>query len=215
MKLTEPTGVDQDATASGRASDLACPLNSVDSHAAKHRDHVRGWGWTPIRSSDLRESILQWSTGLLATMLGAQMLIVPHQLSTQAYDLVRPQIGLWGGAMLVAGILMLVVAATGRSRWLVLTAHLGLGALLLFLGAVFAATGGWFGGTIFAVLGLATVVAPSICRAPRAVAGASDLFTVSIGTAFAVIGVVVVVVPELLVAPAFEWLRPYARWFGV
>src|SRR5215211_6282659 len=134
MTLTEPTGVEQDATASGSASDFACPPNGTGSHTASPRRPVTRWGWTPFSSLDLRDALLQWSTGLLATMLGAQMLIVPHQLSTQAYDLVRPQIGLWGGAMLVAGILMLVVAATGRSRWLVLTAHLGLGALLLLLG---------------------------------------------------------------------------------
>src|SRR6188768_3251137 len=152
MRMTEPAGVKQGATVHGAAYPSACPPTGPDGEASPAGRRPRARGWPPTFKADLRDTLLQWSTGLLATMLGAQMVIVPHQLSTQAYDLVRPHIGLWGGAMLLAGILMLVVAATGRSRWLVLSAHLGLGALLLLLGLVLAATGGWYGGTIFAML---------------------------------------------------------------
>lgn len=167
-----------------------------------------------MSGADLRDTILQWSTGLLATLLGAQMLIVPHQLSTQAYDLVRPHIGLWGGATLLAGIVMLIVAATGRTRWLVLTSHVGLGLLLLLLGAIFAATGGFFGGIIFAALGAATVASPAIARAPRASASSSDLFTVAIGAAFALIGAVVLAAPERIASPTMEALRSHEWWYG-
>src|SRR4051794_23724513 len=106
--------------------------------------------------------------------------------------------------MLLAGIAMLVVAATGRSRWLMLAAHVGLGVLLVLLGVVFTVTGGWFGGLVFGGLGLATVVAPALCRAPRRTRTASELVSVAIGAVFAVIGLAILTVPESLAAPAYD-----------
>jgi PAS domain S-box-containing protein len=163
--------------------------------------------WRIVARRELRATILQWSTGLLCALLGAQMLIVPHQLSSQAYDIVRPQILVWGAATLLAGMTMLVVAATGRSRWLVLAAHAGVAIVLLLLAGVFAAAGGWIGAAIFGALGIATLAAPGLARAPRGAAGASDLLTTALGVAFGLVGVVMLAFPEQLGAPGFDDMR--------
>jgi len=98
--MTDATGVDMGAAVHGQASVPACPRR-----------------WSLISPDDLRDTSLQWSTWLLATLLGSQMLIVPHQLSSQAYDLVRPQIAIWGGAMLLAGTVQLIAAFCDYEAW--------------------------------------------------------------------------------------------------
>jgi hypothetical protein len=93
MGTTEPGGVGRGATASGRTPASACSSESPSEPAAGAERRTRVRSWRPVSRDDLRETMLQWSTGLLATLLGAQMLIVPHQLSAQAYDVIRPHIG--------------------------------------------------------------------------------------------------------------------------
>src|SRR4051812_35448573 len=110
METTESLRRDRGATVHGQASISARLPDGRPSSSTATTGPARFGRRTLISLDDLRDTTLQWSTGLLATLLGSQMLIVPHQLSSQAYDLVRPHIAVWGGAMLVAGIAMLVVA---------------------------------------------------------------------------------------------------------
>ncbi|MFN8636786.1 MAG: ATP-binding protein [Chloroflexota bacterium] len=163
----------------------------------------------------MRGTTLQWLTGLLATLIGAQMLIVPHQLSGPTYDLLRPQIAIWGAATLLPGLLMIVVAATGRARWSIVTAHLSLGIVLVLLAGVYAVTGGWFGAPSLGALGIAALVAPVVARAPRGAERASDLTTVAIGAAHVAIGLLLLLVPDAFAPSGAEWLRASSGLFGV
>jgi hypothetical protein len=118
MENAESAGVEQGAAGGGQASVSAYPTDGRPTTTDSVKRRARLGRWALISLDDLGDTTLQWSTGLLATLLGSEMLIVPHQLSSQAYDLVRPHSAVWGGAMLLAGLAMLIVAATGRSRWM-------------------------------------------------------------------------------------------------
>jgi PAS domain S-box-containing protein len=214
MENAESAGVEQGAAGGGQASVSAYPTDGRPTTPDSVKRRARLGRWALISLDDLGDTTLQWSTGLLATLLGSEMLIVPHQLSSQAYDLVRPHSTVWGGAMLLAGLAMLIVAATGRSRWLVLAAHAGLGTMLLLLGGVFLGTGGWFSAAMFGSLGVASFAAPVLARAPRGSGARADLFAIAIGVAFVLVGLVILGLPDLFASPSFEWMRGYVVWYG-
>lgn len=171
--------------------------------------------WSLVSREQLRMKGLQWVTGLLCGIVGALMLIVPHQLSGQVYDAVRPDLPMWGAGALLAGLTMLVVATTGRARWLVLIAHGGVGVVLLLLTSLFATSGGWFSSTILGALAVATMFGPGLARAPRQTASTAGLLPLASGVAVSVLSVLILVQPDLFSGPGFGWLRPYWLAYGL
>ena len=61
--------------------------------------------------SNLRTGTLQGAVGTFSAIIGAQMLIVPHQFSAQTYDALRPHLALLGTVTLLVGLAMLLVSA--------------------------------------------------------------------------------------------------------
>ncbi|HZO32777.1 MAG TPA: sensor histidine kinase [Chloroflexota bacterium] len=196
---------------SGSALAVAWP---ADDFQAPESAPPRPW-WTPISRANLRGAALQWATGLFCAFIGAQMLVVPHQFGAQAYDTLRPNMLVWGTATLLAGMAMIVVAATGGSRKLAVAAHVAVGAVLLLLAGELALTGGRFVTTIYGTLGVGTALAPLVTGGPRAPVQTSDLFAIVIGVAVALIGAMMLAFPEQFVAPAFDAIRASFVWYGI
>jgi signal transduction histidine kinase len=185
----------------------------VTAHSPSVLPAPRAW-WTPISRANLRGATLQWASGLFCAFIGAQMLVVPHQFGAQAYDTLRPNMVGLGAATLAAGILMVVVATTGGSRWPTLAAHAGVGIVLLLLAGGLGLTGGWLATTIYGTLGLGTAAAPLLTRAPRGRTQTSDLFAIVVGAAFAITGGMLLAFSEQFVAPSLDALRPYFPWLS-
>jgi PAS domain S-box-containing protein len=115
---------------------------------------------------------------------------------------------------MVAGLAMVVVAATGSTRRLTLVAHAGVSIALLALAWGFAQSGGWFGTTIYSTLGIGTAIAPLLAHGASRRPHASDLFAVIMGTAVLLSGLAMMAVPEQFVSASFDAMRPYLAWYG-
>src|SRR5512133_2630907 len=107
----------------------------------------------------MRLSSFRWATGVLLALIGAMMLVVPHQFASPVYAAIQPSLSLWGLAFLAIGLGLVAVAVFRPSRWVGVTVHLLSGIGLLVLAYGFAAAGAWTGTSNWAVLGLASVLA--------------------------------------------------------
>ena len=216
MGMTEQDGAPPSAAVGGGATAVAWPSDGLPTGDGRSTHAVTAVHprWATISRADLRGATLQWATGLFCAFVGAQMLVVPHQFGAQAYDSLRPNILGWGVATLLAGMGMVVVACAGASRRLTVVAHVGVGVVLLLLAVGFALTGGWFGTTIYATLGVGTAIAPLLAGAPRRRPQTSDLFAVVMGAALGLTGAMMLALPELFVAASFESMRPSFLWHG-
>src|SRR4051812_31837503 len=79
MGVTESVGGDGGAAGRGWAPVAACRSDDPQAHPTATASRARPGRWPLISLGDLRDITLQWSTGLLAALMGAEMLIVPHQ----------------------------------------------------------------------------------------------------------------------------------------
>ncbi|HOG46913.1 MAG TPA: ATP-binding protein [Anaerolineae bacterium] len=159
---------------------------------------------------------LRWAVGILTGVIGAMMLIVPHQFNSPSYAALQPQLTVWGALYLLAGVGLLLLAVTTPPWWLQVAIHLTVGGELLALAYGFAVVGVWSGTANWIAFGLGTVLAPFLARSPGeepAEAGL-DLFVVLLGIAAALVGLILVAFPQEFVAPAYDLIRPYLLWLG-
>src|SRR5262249_57688100 len=74
---------------------------------------------------------LQWSMGLFCAVMGALMLVVPHQLNGQGYAAIASHLTAWGLLGLAAGIGLLAVPVTRPRPVVTAVVHGAVGAPLL------------------------------------------------------------------------------------
>ncbi|HOR01286.1 MAG TPA: hypothetical protein PLJ35_20925, partial [Anaerolineae bacterium] len=103
---------------------------------------------------------LRWAVGILTGVIGAMMLIVPHQFNSPSYAALQPQLTVWGALYLLAGVGLLLLAVTTPPWWLQVAIHLTVGGELLALAYGFAVVGVWSGTANWIAFGLGTVLAP-------------------------------------------------------
>jgi len=159
---------------------------------------------------------LQWTVGAFCAMLGALMLVAPHQFGTAHYTALQPHLPLWGTAFLLAGVGLPASAVLSPPRAVRIVVHLFAGAALLMVARGFIATGGWTWLVNYALLGVGTIVAPFV-REPRDTAEASagrDLFALVMGLSAVLNGLVLFALPDQFAAPMFDRVRPYIPWHG-
>src|ERR1700681_2097482 len=127
---------------------------------------------------------LRCFVGLLCATTGALMLVAPHLFTTPVYAAIRPHLGLWGIAFVVAGAGLLGLVGFSPSRASRLAVHLFAGSALLILGIGFVVEGGIVRAVFYSVLGLATAVAAFVPGGSgRATSGSRDLHVITIGAA--------------------------------
>ena len=128
-------------------------------------------------------TILQYAAGLLCALVGAAMLVIPHQFHTTAYEAFQPSLGLWSAVFLGAGGALLAAASLVTAPVVALLTHLLAAGALLVLGGGFVAVSAWPGAIAYTVLGLGValagvVVATGRVRPPDT---APDLFALVVG----------------------------------
>jgi signal transduction histidine kinase len=109
-------------------------------------------GWRAILAS-LSVDTLRWSLGLFCAVIGAFMLVAPHQFESAPSTLLSPYLAGWGLIGLTAGIALLSVPVTRPAPAATAVIQGIVGMALLGLAFGFARAGAWTGGLFFLVLG--------------------------------------------------------------
>src|SRR5919204_814404 len=157
----------------------------------------------------MRIATLQWATGTFCGVIGAMMLVTPHQFESIAYDALRARLPWWGSAFVLAAGGLGAAATAANRRPVVVGAHIYAGAVLVLIGYGFASTGGVIGATAYGLLGVGTAVAPLVVGTERDGAAGRDLFELVVGASAAALGLVLVLRPDQVSAPMYDALRPY------
>jgi len=127
---------------------------------------------------------LQWSLGLFCALMGALMLVVPHQLNGPGYAAIASHLTVAGLIGLAAGIGLLSVPVTRPGPAVTAAVHGVVGAALLGLAAGFARTHAWSAVIFYGVLGAGTALAGSRSGARRPpLDRAGDLLSLLFGVA--------------------------------
>ncbi|MBA2447697.1 MAG: response regulator [Chloroflexi bacterium] len=165
---------------------------------------------------DFRIDTLRWAVGVFCAVIGALMLVAPHQFAAPSYAPLRPYLPWWGAAFLLAGAALVDVAAVARPRPQAIAAHLLGGAIILALAYGFAVTGVWTGTSNYTVLGLGTVLAALLTGVPQHSRPqySRDLFALLMGVGGALTGLVMLVFPEQFSASLYDLARPHLPWYG-
>src|SRR5688572_16574508 len=61
----------------------------------------------------LRPALLRWSVSVFCALLGALMLVVPHQFAGPSFAPLRPWLTEWGVAFFAAGVALIASSAVG------------------------------------------------------------------------------------------------------
>lgn len=164
----------------------------------------------------IRVNSFRWATGNMLGLIGAMMLVVPHQFSSPVYAALQPALPLWGLAFLAIGMGVVAVAVLSPSPRIELAIHFMAGTALLVLAYGFAVSGAWTGTSTWAVLGLASLLIPMIPRPPgKKDAGvAINLLPLVLGIGSAATGLTVLALPGQFSGPIHDSYRSLLPLFG-
>ncbi|MCC7366804.1 MAG: response regulator [Chloroflexi bacterium] len=109
--------------------------------------------WRQAQGDSLRQAI-----GLFSVLLGALLLVAPHQFSAAAFGLLRPYHPLLGAWVIGSGLLLMASTFLRTPRSTFVATHLLAAAPLLAFGAAFVASGNWHGAVMCIVTGLTTAL---------------------------------------------------------
>jgi signal transduction histidine kinase len=157
---------------------------------------------------------LQWSLGLFCALVGAFMLVAPHQFGDPSYAIIAPYLAACGLIGLAAGIALLSVPVTRPGPVVRAVVHGAVGLALLGLGIGFARAGAWNGFLFYTVLGVGTALAGRPA-ARRSDAGGTppggDLLALLLGIAASLAGVTILAMGTAVARyyPAHRALVPY------
>ena len=159
---------------------------------------------------------LQWSLGLFCALVGAFMLVAPHQFGDRSYAFIAPYLAGCGLIGLAAGIALLSVPVTRPGPTVTAVVHGVVGLALLGLGLGFARAGAWNGFLFYTVLGLGTALAgPPAARrsATRGRPPGGDLLALLLGIAATLAGFIILTTGAT-VASYYLTHRALVPYFG-
>ena len=166
-------------------------------------------------ASQLNPAALRWTISCFCAIVGALMLIVPHQFSSPAFAQIRPYLPWVGGIYLAAGLVLLLATALRVRRTLLLLSHIGVGAVLLLYGIMLLAAGTWIAGPSYLTLGLGVLAAGLLPQdQPDRPNASGDAFALLIGLCAIGNGLVMLLLPEQLRLPIYDQVRPLLGGFG-
>ena len=165
---------------------------------------------------DIRVGTLEWAAGAFCALIGALMLIAPHQFEGPAFAALRPHLPWWGTVFLLAGAALLAVAALAPRRAIAAVVDVFGGTALLLLAQGFIVSGAWTGVATYTVLGLGLIAAALAPRnRPDPATAEVDLFVVVLGLSAVVSGSIILALPEQFRASIFDLVRPNLFWYGL
>ncbi|MEA2692260.1 MAG: hypothetical protein QOJ16_1647 [Acidobacteriota bacterium] len=158
---------------------------------------------------------LEWSLGLFCALVGALMLVAPHQFGDPSYAFIAPYLAGCGLIGLAGGIALLSVPVTRPGPAVTAVVHGVVGLALLGLGIGFARAGAWNGFLFYTVLGVGTALAgpPAADRSAGRAGdpGRGDLLAFLLGIAATLAGVTILATGTAVTRyyPAHRALVPY------
>ena len=159
---------------------------------------------------------LQWAVGIFSAVIGAGMLVSPHQFGSAAYSAFQTHLILWGTYFVLAGIALLANATLAPPRPVVILTHLCAGTGFLVLAGGFALVGGWTGVANYVVLGLGVMLAAMLSggRGKQPTLRRIDLFASIVGLGSALTGLLIVFLPGQFRSPIYDVVRVLLPWYG-
>jgi signal transduction histidine kinase len=164
---------------------------------------------------NIRHEFLEWAVGIFCVLVGAMMLIVPHQFNTPSYSMLRPALDVWGVLFVMAGGLLLFTAVFKPHFGIVVFTHIAAGGLLLLLALGFAQVSALSGITHYTVLGLGTLFAPFLAKYPSEAHRSDDAFGIVMAVAAAVTGFTIFFFPNQFNATIIENVRVLIPGMGI
>lgn len=161
-------------------------------------------------------STLRWAVGCLLVITGTMMLVVPHQFTSIAYNVIRPHLDMWGVAFLLPGICLLTVEVLAPPRFFEVISHLAAGAVLVALAYSFTLMENWPPVPNYGFLGIGTALVPFTARTRKPSGdGCGDMLPISSGAGAAVLGFALLAMGQRFTSPVFDAFRPHMTWLGV
>lgn len=171
----------------------------------------------PAQLRPLSLGSLQWVVGTFIAVLGALMLVSPHQFASATYAPLSPHLAWFGPGFLLAGAGLFAVATFAPAFRFVLLAHLLAGGMLLIMSGSVALSSSWTGTFNYGVLGLGLAVAPLLAYARPVRSGQAhgDYFSFVIGVATTLTGLLLLTMPTQFTASLYDLVRPNLPWYGI
>jgi signal transduction histidine kinase len=165
---------------------------------------------------NLRIGSLQWVVGAYCSVLGAILLVAPHDFDNSVIAAFQNRSWIFGTGLLITGVAMFCVAILVPSRASTLAGHLCSGILLIMLGSITWRADNILGAVDNLVLGGGTILA-GWCYHPARVTPPAryNLATLLLGIASLINGGILLLMPVAVQAsvPAYTW--QYLPVFGV
>ena len=161
---------------------------------------------------------LHWAVGIFCAILGALILVAPHQFQTQDYIYLQNNLMIWGLSFLFAGLALISGPILDLPRALRILIHLSAGYLLIFMAYRFWETRHGLWSVNFVLLGLGTILAVVFDqdRSPQTRQGSlPDLLSIVLGTGAVASGLLMLVGPGLFLLPSYDLVRRSLDVFGV
>ena len=164
----------------------------------------------------MRVGNFRWAIGVLSTVIGAMMLVVPHQFASPVYSALQASLPTWGLTFLATGLSLIAIAVIRAPGWVDILAHVLASVSLLTLAYSFVAAGTWISATKWAVLGLASLAAafPQQPGEVKEEGSRADLLVLSLGAGAALTGLTILALPGQFAGPIYDSFRSSLPWFG-
>jgi PAS domain S-box-containing protein len=148
----------------------------------------------------LKIGTFRWAIAVFCAVLGALMLVIPHQFGT-AYGFVQYYLPWLGGLYVATGTALLGVSVLKPGRRLIGAIHFFAGVANAILALAFAQSQAWAGAAVYGMLAVGTMLAPLIAvdedaTAPTDTSGTGDLFAFLMGAIAIVSGVSLLLFPQ-------------------
>ncbi len=160
-------------------------------------DHLR---------AQVRPALLRWAVAVFCALVGALMLIAPHQFAGATFEPLRPWLTEWGAAFFLAGVALVTTSALGIRGIPAALASTAAALVLLLLALSFLVTGGWTGVAAFGLFGLAVLVSPVFDPSGHTDRFSLDLFVVT-ASLVAIANGLILLLPVLAAGSMFDPAR--------
>ncbi len=163
---------------------------------------------------------VQMSLAGYLLVMGALILVAPHQFDHPEYIVMHWALDAWGVGFLMLGAVTLSLALFHAPRWLQAIFHIFAGLVLFTLAAGFARTGFWHWATNYALLGclslgLAAIPPAARARQPEPAARSLDLLGLFLGLLTATDGLLFLFAPQSFFDARYDLLRRYLVPAGI
>jgi signal transduction histidine kinase len=163
---------------------------------------------TDLLRRRIRPALLRWAVSVFCALVGALMLIAPHQFAGPSFAPLRPWITAWGAAFFIAGASLVTTSAVGLRGPFAVGSCISGALALVVLAFSFLMTGGWTGVTVYTIFGLAALLSALADQSSSPNEEGIDLFVLAAAVAGIANGLL------LLLTPGAPPGGPYAELIG-